>query len=53
MFENMFKNALKLNGSFSMFVVVKEDLTENVIISPTIALEYRENVGPRNKRGSF
>ena len=32
---------------------ILEDLTENVIIGPTIALKYRENVGTRIKRGCF
>ena len=27
---------------------ILEDLTEIYIIGPTIALQYRENVGPRN-----
>ena len=32
---------------------ILEDLTDIVILSPTITLSYQENVGPRNKRGYF
>ena len=30
---------------------ILEDLIDISIIGPTITLQYRENVGPRNKRG--
>ena len=41
-----------LNNTMSSHEKLK-DLTKNVIIGPTIALKYPENVGPRNKGGSF
>ena len=32
---------------------IKEDSTDNCIIVPTIALYYREKLGPRNRWGVF
>ena len=57
---------IKHKGSYLTELIVKhiirpqcctsqilEDMTEIYIIGPTITLQYRKNVGLRNKRGCF